>query len=139
MTAGFKLTIGDTALVEHADRGLHFLVVAVVVVVVGIYYLFDTRLDNGFSTFVAREIVDINFGVLKFAHVAAEIQDGVKLGVADVGIFRLVAFAFALIPGEIMVGVTVWCAIITDGENTIVGTDDTSANLSIGVFAAHGG
>lgn len=57
---------------------------------------------------------------------------------AHIRVFGIEAVAFAL-PGEIFVVEAVWSAVVTDGQNAVVITDNTSTDLGAGVFAAHGG
>lgn len=131
-----ELTIGNSALVEHTDGGFGFDAEAGMVEIVGVDDFFNAGLDDGFGTVNAREIMDVDAGALQFAHIAAEIKDGVELSVADVGVFRIIMVALA-VPGEIIVAEAVGCAVVADGEYAIIRAGDASADLGIGILAAH--
>ncbi len=138
VVGGLKLAIFHAAFVEHANGSFHFFGVVVVVVAVGIDDFFDAGLDDGFGALVAREVVDVEFGALKFAHVAAEVEDGIELAVADVGVLSIEFVALAA-PREIVVREAVGSAVVADGKDAVIGADDTGADLGVGVFATKRG
>lgn len=114
MVSGFELTISDAASFEHANGGFGFDAKTSVIEIMHVDNFFDAGLDDGFRTLDAREIVNIDTGALKFAHVAAEVENGVEFGVANVGVFRVVViFGFA-VPGEVVVVEIVGRAIVTN-------------------------
>lgn len=107
--------------------------------VVKIDDFFDAGLDDGLGAFDAREVMDIDPGTGEFTHVATEIKDGIELTVTDVWIFGvIVVFGFANSPGHKIIGEAVGGAVVADREDAIVATDDASADLGIGILAAHG-
>lgn len=119
MSSGFKLTIFNATLFEHLNRGFDFYVFACVVEIVEVNDFSNASLDDGLGTFNAREVVDVDAGGLELAHIAAEIKNGVKLGMTDVRVFSIERRAFA-IPREIIVVETIRCAVIADGEDAII-------------------
>lgn len=84
-----ELAVLDSAMIKHADRGFDLDVFTVVVEIVEVDDFLDTSLNDGLRTFDAREVVDVDAGVLELTHVATEIEEGVELGMTDIGVLSV--------------------------------------------------
>lgn len=139
MVGRYELAISNATFVEHAHGSLGFDPETLMFEIVKIDDFTDAGLDDGFGAFDAGEVMDIDASAGEFAHVTAEIEDGVELTVTNVRIFGVVVvFGFANAPGHELVGEAIGSAIVSHGKYAIVVTDDASTDLSVGILAAHG-
>lgn len=133
LARGFVTGAFDAAFLEHKLRS--FDAVGVGVFVVAVNYLFDAGLDDGFGAFVAREKCDVKSATM---HVGDAIQNSIKLGMTDEGIFSLKELTFAL-PWHVGIVDAGWHAVIADGYDFMLIVNDTGADARIWIFTAFGG
>lgn len=72
----------DATFFEHSFAG--FCAVSVGIFVVSVDYFFDAGLNNGFGAFVAGEEGYVKCAIV---HIGDAIEDSVKFGMANVGVF----------------------------------------------------
>ena len=104
------------------------------VFVIGIDHGADPGLNDGLGAFIAWEERYIQRGAFKTG--AAVIQDCVQLTVDGIRILclQLIAVVRAALPRKFIIRAAGGKAVIADGQDLVVRTDDARADLGIGIL-----